>query len=440
LRSAAAPSRVRYWVIVFAVTLAVIQYLDRVSISSAAAVPAIRRDLGLSDVQMGWVFSAFALAYAIFDIPGGYLGDWMGPRKVLMRVVVWWSFFTAATGWTWNFASIWITRFLFGAGEAGCFPNLTKVFTTWLPPDERVRAQGLLWMSARWGGAFTPLIVTPVILWIGWRNAFVVFGSIGVIWAVVFYRWFRDNPMEHAGPNQAEKELLAASAGNAAGHGDVPWKTILSSGRVWLLCWQYFALSYGWYFYITWLPTYLREGRHLTIASTTLLSVLPLFAGGLANPVSVFLGERVRRWTRDVSRSRRMVASAGFAGACGCLILSTRVNDPVLAMVVIALASFSNDLVMPCAWGAAMDLGGRYAGTISGTMNSVGNLAGVALPVAVPYILRWAGNDWNVTFYVSAAVYATGILSWAFLDSKTPLPQHAAARMSGVSAAVPGAH
>src|SRR6185436_6592170 len=158
------PTRVRYWVIVFAVTLAMIQYLDRVSISSAAAVPAIRRDLGLTEVQMGWVFSAFALAYAIFDIPGGYLGDWMGPRKVLMRVVVWWSFFTAATGWAWSYASILITRFLFGAGEAGCFPNLTKVFTTWLPPTERVRAQGILWMSARWGGAFSPLIVTPIIL------------------------------------------------------------------------------------------------------------------------------------------------------------------------------------------------------------------------------------------------------------------------------------
>jgi len=420
-----AATHVRYWVIVFAVSLAVIQYLDRVSISSAAAVPAIRRDLGLSDVQMGWVFSAFALAYAIFDIPGGYLGDRLGPRKVLMRVVVWWSFFTAATGWAWNYSSILVTRFLFGAGEAGCFPNLTKVFTTWLPPREQVRAQGILWMSARWGGAFAPLVVTPVILWVGWRLAFVLFGSVGLIWAVIFYRWFRDSPMDKPTLNQEERDLLRASARNASGHGDVPWKTILGSGRVWMLCWQYFALSYGWYFYITWLPTYLREGRHLTITSTTLLSVLPLFVGGLANPVSVFVAERLTRWTRDVAKTRRIVACSGFAGACGCLVLSTGVNNPVLAMLTIAMASFCNDLVMPCAWGATMDLGGKYAGTVSGTMNSVGNLAGVALPVAIPYILRWANNDWNITFYVSAAVYATGILSWAFLDSVTPLPQPA---------------
>jgi len=418
-----APTRVRYWVIVFAVSLAVIQYLDRVSISSAAAVPAIRSELGLSEFQMGWVFSAFALAYAIFDIPGGYLGDWIGPRKVLMRVVVWWSFFTAATGWTWSYSSIVVTRFLFGAGEAGCFPNLTKVFTTWLPSKERVRAQGILWMSARWGGAFAPLVVTPIILWVGWRFAFVIFGSVGILWAVVFYLWFRDNPLDHPRLNQEERDLLQSSAGNASGHRDVPWRIILSSGRVWLLCWQYFALSYGWYFYITWLPTYLREGRHLTITSTTLLSVLPLFAGGLANPVSVFLAERITLWTKDISRTRRIVANSGFAGACVCLLLSTRVNDPVFAMLTIAMASFCNDLVMPCAWGATMDLGGKYAGTISGTMNSVGNLAGVALPVAVPYILLWANHDWNVTFYVSAAIYATGILSWMFLDSVTPLPQ-----------------
>src|SRR5436309_2667527 len=143
------PTHARYWVIVFAVTLAVITYIDRVCISQAA--PAISKDLGLTPSQMAWVFSAFAWAYALFEIPGGWLGDRIGARKVLMRIVVWWSFFTAATGWAWNVASLVVTRALFGAGEAGCFPNLTKAFTSWLPGDERVRAQGIMWMSARWG-------------------------------------------------------------------------------------------------------------------------------------------------------------------------------------------------------------------------------------------------------------------------------------------------
>src|SRR6516162_3907628 len=145
-RSVATPSRVRYWVIVFPVALAVVTYIDRVSISFAA--PAISQDLGLDSVQMGWVLFAFASAYALFEIPGGYLGDRSGPRSVLMRIVLWWSFFTAATGWAWSYASLVVTRFLFGAGEAGCFPNLTKAFTVWLPERERVRAQSITWLSA----------------------------------------------------------------------------------------------------------------------------------------------------------------------------------------------------------------------------------------------------------------------------------------------------
>src|SRR4029077_8525046 len=178
-----------------AMTLAVITYVDRVSISFAA--PLMRHDLNLDARAMGWAFTAFGWAYALFEVPGGFLGDWIGPRKVLMRIVLWWSFFTAATGWAWNATSLQATRFLFGAGEAGCFPNLTKAFTTWLPEEERVRAQGIMWLSARWGGAFTPPLVALVTVYVGWRHAFEVFGSLGVVWAVVFYFWYRDDPLSN---------------------------------------------------------------------------------------------------------------------------------------------------------------------------------------------------------------------------------------------------
>src|SRR3954451_19933472 len=151
------PTKARYWVVVFAVTLSVLSYIDRVCISQDA--PVISRDLGLTKSEMGMIFSAFGIAYALFEIPGGWMGDWMGPRKVLMRIVLWWSFFTAATGFVRGFWSLWGVRFLFGAGEAGCFPNLTKAFTIWLPNNERTRAQGIMWMFARWGGAFTPPLV-----------------------------------------------------------------------------------------------------------------------------------------------------------------------------------------------------------------------------------------------------------------------------------------
>jgi MFS transporter, ACS family, glucarate transporter len=420
------PTRVRYWVIVFAVTLAVITYIDRVCISFAA--PAIRQELGLTAKQLGWVFLIFNWSYALFEIPGGFLGDRIGPRKVLMRIVVWWSFFTAATGWAWSYTSLLMTRFMFGAGEAGCFPNLTKVFTTWLPERERVRAQGIMWLSARWGGAFTPPLVAAVMLWLspdsvpehGWRRAFAVFGCLGIVWAVVFYRWFRDNPFDKPKMNEAEKDLIRQDGVSAAGHVHVPWRKLLGSKQVWMLCWQYFCLSYGWYFYVTWLPTYLKEARHLNLVNTAMLSVWPLFAGGLGNPVSVWAGNFLLRRNGDIVKTRRILACIGFLGASGFLIYSTRLSDATQAVAAIALASFCNDLVMPHAWASAMDIGGKCAGTISGAMNFWGNVGGGLGPLMIGYMLSWTGN-WNLTFYVSAAIYLAGIVFWLLLDPVTPL-------------------
>ena len=156
-----APSGARHWVVFFAITLALICYTDRVVIAQAA--DHIQGDLGLSRIQMGWVFFIFSFAYTAFEIPGGWMGDRWGARVVLLRVVTLWSFFTAATGWAWSYASMLGCRFLFGVGEAGCFPNLAKAFTKWLPSGERVRAQGLMWFAARWGGAITPFLVAVLL-------------------------------------------------------------------------------------------------------------------------------------------------------------------------------------------------------------------------------------------------------------------------------------
>jgi sugar phosphate permease len=415
------PTRVRYWVIFFAVTLAVITYIDRVCISQAA--PLITRDLGLSTVQMGWALSAFAFAYALFEIPGGFLGDWMGPRKVLMRIVLWWSFFTAATGWVWGFASLVVVRFLFGAGEAGCFPNLTKAFTTWLPQQERVRAQGIMWLSARWGGAFTPLLVYQVLQFMSWRRAFEVFGAIGIVWAIFFYRWFRDNPRQNKSINEAELRLLSENIHLAHGHSNVPWGKFVRSRQVWMLCFQYAALSYGWYFYITWLPTFLKEGRGVTFSQTAWLSILPLFMGGLGSLFCGFISAPVNRLTGSTAMTRKVMATIGFTGASALLIVSTYFRDPLYSMLALGLASFSNDLVMPGAWGACMDVGGRYAGTLSGAMNMAGNLGGAISPLAIGYLLTWTNNNWDVTFYASAAIYFTGSLFWWLMDPVTPLDE-----------------
>lgn len=415
------PTRARYWVIVFAITLAILAYIDRVAISMAA--PEMMRDLGFDKVQMGWVFSSFAIAYALFEIPGGWLGDKMGPRKVLMRIVVWWSVFTALTGIVRSYSALIAVRFLFGAGEAGCFPNLTKAFTTWLPADERVRAQGFMWTFARLGGAFTPPLVAWVFLFTDWRVAFMIFGALGVLWAVPFYLWFRDNPRDHKSVNAAELALLKDADHMASGHGNVPWGKLVSSRTVWLLWVQYFCLSFPWYFFITWLPTYLQEGRHLDRNTASIYAILPLFFGGMGSFVCGLLSGPLARAIGSVSKARKLLATVGFFGAAMLLVVCINTRDPLYAMIAMGLASFFNDLVMPGAWGACMDVGGRYAGTLSGSMNMMGNMAGFVAPSLGGYILRETGNNWNVLLYVMAGVYLIGTLSWPFIDPVTPLDE-----------------
>ncbi len=420
LSAAIRPSHARYWVIIFAVTLAVITYIDRVCISKAA--PLIQRDLGLTKQQMGYAFGAFGWAYALFEIPGGLLGDLIGPRRVLLRVVAMWSAFTAATGWAWNALSLMLCRFCFGMGEAGCFPNLTKAFTIWLPAVERVRAQGIMWLSARWGGAFTPLLVAWVLSFVSWRWTFVLFGAIGLVWAFFFYHWFRDHPGKHPSVNAGELQLLTGAEKNAPAHGPIPWSKFIASGTVWLLWGQYFCMSYGWYFYITWMPTYLNECfPHLSEMQRTLLNCIPLFFGGIGSIFCGMISAPLARWLGSVARTRRYCGFVGLSGAAVMLVVSIQFKNPLLAVLSVGMASFCNDLAMPGAWGACMDVGGRCAGSLSGSMNMMGNAGGALAPMIVPFVLKAAHNNWNANFWMFAAVYFLGALCWIFIEPVTPL-------------------
>jgi MFS transporter, ACS family, glucarate transporter len=413
------PSCTRYWVIVFAIALAIIQYIDRVCISQAA--PFISGDLGLSKEQMGWVFSAFTLAYALFEIPAGYLGDRIGPRKVLLRIVLWWSFFTVATGWVWNWASLLVTRFLFGAGEAGAFPNLTKAFHRWLPLHERTRAQGIMWMSARLGGAFTPGLVFLCLQYVSWRRAFLLFGLLGIVWAIAFFWWYRDNPREIKQVNAAEAALLPLQT-EADQHFRAPWKLLFTSRTAWCLYGQYFACSYSFYFFITWFPTYLLEARHFEIGKGSLLAGLPLLLGACGSFCAGWVSSVLSRRTGGASRSRRWLGVAGSVGAACLLVMPTWLTNPYLAVAAIGLVGFCNDIQLPGAWASCMDVGGKAVATLSGTMNMMGNVGGFMSPIACGYIVKATGN-WNLAFYVTAGAYLLGALCWLGMDPVTPLEE-----------------
>jgi len=410
-------------VLFFAVTLAIITYVDRVCISQAA--PAMQEDLGLTKIQMGYAFTAFGWAYALFEIPGGWLGDRIGPRKVLMRVVSMWSIFTVATGWAWNLWSLVVSRFFFGMGEAGCFPNITKAFTNWFPSAERVKAQGILWLSARWGGAFTPLIVGWMLasggegkfgLGLHYRWVFLIFGLLGVVWALMFYRWFRDYPKDH--PSVSAAELAIIGETQHGGDHSMPWGKLLASRTVWMLWAQYFFMSYAWYFYITWFPTYLKEQfTGMGDMQRALLACVPLFFGGIGSILAGLLSARLDVWLGSIARTRRWLGVLGMGAAGIMLIISMQLQTPVASVLAIGLAALFSDLSMPGSWGACMDVGGRYTGALSGSMNMMGQVGGAIAPMAVPLVLAATNNNWTINMGLFALSYFLGAICWAFINS-----------------------
>jgi MFS family permease len=419
----AAPSNTRRVVLFFAVTLAIITYVDRVCISQAA--PTMQAELGLTKIQMGYAFTAFGWAYALFEIPGGWLGDRIGPRKVLMRVVGMWSIFTVATGWAWNLGALVISRFFFGAGEAGCFPNITKAFTNWFPAAERVKAQGILWLSARWGGAFTPLIVGWMLasggegkfgLGLHYRWVFLIFGLLGVVWALMFYRWFRDYPKDH--PSVSAAELAVIGETQYCGDHSMPWGKLLASRTVWMLWAQYFFMSYAWYFYITWFPTYLKEQfTSMGDMQRALLACVPLFFGGIGSILAGLLSARLDVWLGSIARTRRWLGVLGMGAAGLMLLISMQLHTPVASVLAIGLAALCSDLAMPGAWGACMDVGGRHTGALSGSMNMMGQVGGAIAPMAVPLVLAATNNNWTINMGLFAISYFLGAICWAFINS-----------------------
>jgi MFS transporter, ACS family, glucarate transporter len=399
-------SRTRYSIVALAIALAILSYVQRVAISQAAGP--ISHDLHLNKAQMGLVFGAFGLSYALFEIPIGLLGDKIGVRRVLLQIVLGWSLFTALTGAAWSVMSLWVIRFLFGAGEAGCFPILTRMLSMWLPARERVTAQGMLWAFARWGGAFTPPLVLIAISAFGWRYSFVAFASLGLVWCTIFWFWFKDNPRQHNSVNDAERELLESSRLLMTHHvGQKKWLSLLLTPEVLILCLQYFCVSFTWYFYITWLPTYLREGRGQTAGHAAALSVLPLLFGGFGALITGLAPVRI---------PRRRIALVALLSTAFLLFVFLQTKTILVAMLCMGLASLCSDLVMPISWNACVEIGGSYTATVAATMNMLGNLAGFVMPVVGGLILQKTAGNWTALIHLMILSDVIAGLCWLYLN------------------------
>src|SRR5512134_26334 len=339
------PSRARHVVLGFALAAMGVAYLDRVAISTAA--PAMKAELGLSDVQMGFVFSAFTLAYALFEVPSGWLADRFGARWMLTRIVVWWSAMTAATGAASGFTSLLLLRWLFGMGEAGVLPSLSRAFGRWLPAHARGNAFGLTIMAAALGGAATQPIVVWLLQHVSWRSAFPIFGSAGVVWALAWLWWFRDEPREHRGVNAAELALIGGEP--PAPHPPVPWRALVGNRGMLALCAMYFGAIYGWYFYITWLPTYLLRGRGFDFQAMGWLASLPLLAIAAGALLGGALSDLlVRRF--GLRRGLRVPGLVGLPLAAACVLAATATPDGSSAAFLLAGAAGSAAIGIAPAW------------------------------------------------------------------------------------------
>jgi ACS family glucarate transporter-like MFS transporter len=409
--------RYRFFLGSFLITL--LLYVDRVCISSAK--DSISGDLGLSDIQMGWVLSAFALGYALFQVPGGALGDKYGVRKVLTIIMVLWSIFTSLTGAAWNYISMLFFRFTFGAGEAGAFPNISRAAFSWVPTKERGAFQGINFSGSRLGAAFAlPLVAYLIDAW-GWRNIFYFFGVIGVLFAALFYTFFRNKPEDHKGLSQEEKAFIVKNRQQKVEKkgGNLPLSKILASRNVIFVMLQYIGSNFIFFFMLTWLFPYIKEKYELSLVTTGFYAMLPFLAGAVGNWVSGFTVDAIYKRGKW-KLSRQLPASIGFVLVVIGILSSLYMDTALGAVLCLSVAIFGADMTLSPSWSFCMDIGEENSGKVSGMMNMAGNIGSFITGLAFPYLRKWTGSD-APFFYVAAALGFIAIFCWVFMNPEKKL-------------------
>ncbi|MGA2895379.1 MAG: MFS transporter [Xanthobacteraceae bacterium] len=404
------------WFVLFLISLMyLITYMDRANISVTA--PEMAKEFGLSKVDMGLVFSAFAWAYAAGQIPGGWLGDRFGPKRVLLAIVSFWSLMTAMTAWTSGLLSLFGVRFVFGLGEAGAFPTASRAMQLWFPKGERGIIQGVTHCFSRLAVAVTPFVAIAVMSAYGWRAVFYSFAALGALWAAAFAILYRNRPQEHPGVNQAELDYIRGGSADAAVHSterqSVPWKLIFGSANMWYIAAAYFCFFYGSYFYLTWFPTYLLEYRHLSLQAVGLFASVPLITAMIGDITGGLLTDTLYRWTKRLTLSRRIVAAPGLLGAAVFLVPAAMTDDAMTAVICLAASNFFLEMVLGPAWAVPMDVAGASSGTVTGVMNMSGAVGASLSPLVFGALVQH--GSWIAPFFVTAAILIIGALIWTFL-------------------------
>jgi ACS family glucarate transporter-like MFS transporter len=400
--------------------LAFLLYVDRVCISTAKAP--IVAELGLTDAQFGWVLSAFAFGYALLQTPSGILADRLGARAILAAIVTTWSLFTGLTALAWNFTSLLIIRFCFGAGEAGAFPGMARAVFAWIPARERGLVKGINFSASRIGAAVTMPLLPILIDSLGWKFSFAVLMVVGFVWAAAWWLWFRDDPTTHPAITRAELALIAAERTPTTPESAAPLSLarMFRSPGLWLMMGQYFASNFTFFFCLSWLFPYIQKTYGLTYTQAGFYAMIPLLAGAAGNIFSGWLVDALYRADRP-ALSRRLPAMIGFAFAALGLLLSLGQAHVFTAVFWLSLAIFGADMTLSPSWSFCIDLGGPHAGQVSGTMNMAGNLGAALVALAFPYLRQWTGGD-TPFFYIAAALNALAIFLWLAARPGQKLP------------------
>ena len=415
------PTNIRWRALAWLCSLSALTYIGRVAIIQVQDRMEI--DLHLTPEKFAYSFSAFALAYAFFEVPSGWLGDKLGPQKILIRIVLFWIAFTALTGIAWSLWSLLIVRFFFGAGEAGAFPNIGRASREWFPFRERGLTQGTVWLFARWGGAVAPFLIMFFALPFGWRVGFVVMSVLGALWLWGFARRYKDNPLDDVNVNAAERALIAEGRGINTKPLPLSWPTMLRSSTLWSLSVMYFCSNAGWSFFISWITPFLHRDLRLDGVSLVLASGGPLFFGGIACLLGGFFTDRqVRIWGRRWGRTLQGVIAYSLGGIFMLVALACTPKHVVLAYSSLCLASFVKDLGMAASWSTTIDIGHSYSGTVGGFMNTVGNLSQVIAVPIVAWLATLAGSpgrpSWDVSLYFYAGMFFVASICWLFVDPR----------------------
>jgi MFS family permease len=408
------PTKYRNRVLGLLSLLLVITYLDRVCISVAG--PRMQEALHIGPVAWGWVTGIFTLSYAAFEIPSGALGDRIGPRRVLTRIVLWWSAFTSLTGLVTGYYPLLVTRFFFGAGEAGAYPNASVVVARWFPVQERGRALGITLMAGQLGGAFAPLLVVPIQVHYGWRASFYVFGILGVAWSAVWYRWFRDSPAEKVGVTLAEVEETRGLVAKA--HHKLPWGLALRSPNFWATMGVALCFVYTYYFFQSWFHTFLVKARGYD-ENDLLLSSLPFFVAACANLTGGMVSNAlVKKIGLKWGRCSIGVAGLGTAAICALAVMFT--GQRLATMILLSLTYAGITFQQPIMFAVCLDIGGAFAGAMVGAMNTASQIGSLISSVLFGYLVGRYGS-YDLPFIPMAALLAIGAWLWLKVDPAQPL-------------------